>query len=406
MNPNTVICPENQGVVRARADLQQCANVGNFSPAPQAETKGQRKSKYVPKTLARHPQYQDRSAVCPLGGFGQYSPSRGGVVGVFPMKMHQALERMDQDDLGHVCSWQPHGRAFVVHKTKEFESILPVYFGKMKLASFQRQLNLYGFRRLTHGQDKGGYYHEFFLRGRKYLCHKIRRIRVKGTGKRSADNPEDEPNFYAMPFVGPVDAVEVACVIDKPFVDSQNLHSPKQVKSKIETAAQESNLHKEIMSLPVEKSGIPQRLESSPVFNSSFKSSSSLEAEDDTDSELDSFFWESMEQLLLDEKPVSAEPDPISPNVETKQALVRAQESALAAASVPTPSSGAHSSASLRMDTEIADFLQTLFLKDYQQSTKPSQSEKEHTTQGAKNAAAWARRGAFNHHNSSRANAA
>jgi hypothetical protein len=36
-------------------------------------------------------------------------------------------------------------------------------------------LNLYGFRRIPEGPDKGGYVHESFVRGQKNLCRKIKR---------------------------------------------------------------------------------------------------------------------------------------------------------------------------------------------------------------------------------------
>lgn len=69
------------------------------------------------------------------------------------------------------------------------------------MASFQRQLNLYGFHRVPYGQDRGSYYHECFLQGRPSLALritpvKVPRTRIKRTGKILV---EKEPNFYALP---------------------------------------------------------------------------------------------------------------------------------------------------------------------------------------------------------------
>lgn len=126
--------------------------------------------------------------------------AKGGVITPFPVKLHGMLDRIEADGLAHVVSWQPHGRCFVVHKTKEFVNhVMPKYFKQTKMASFQRQLNLYGFNRLTGGIDKGGYYHELFLRGKVSLAYDIHRMRVKGTGVRLPTNPDKEPNFYALP---------------------------------------------------------------------------------------------------------------------------------------------------------------------------------------------------------------
>jgi HSF-type DNA-binding len=117
----------------------------------------------------------------------------------FPVKLHEMLIKTELDELQSVVSWMPHGRAFVVHSPAEFKSLLPNYFKLSKLASFQRQLNLYGFQRLTTGPDKNGYYHELFLRGRMDLVAQMHRIKVKGTGVRAKANPEEEPNLYAYP---------------------------------------------------------------------------------------------------------------------------------------------------------------------------------------------------------------
>jgi hypothetical protein len=128
----------------------------------------------------------------------EHHPARGGVTIPFPMKLHAMLDGVLREGLEEWCSWQPHGRAFVVHKPKEFVTLLPKYFKLTKLASFQRQLNLYGFNRLTRGKDRGAYYHEMFLRGKPFLAHHIQRVKVKGTGVRARSNPTQEPDFWSM----------------------------------------------------------------------------------------------------------------------------------------------------------------------------------------------------------------
>ena len=58
---------------------------------------------------------------------------------------------------------------------------------------------MYGFKRLSHGMDKGGYYHEMFLQNVPQLAKKIQRQKIKGMGPRRPAQPDQEPNFYAMP---------------------------------------------------------------------------------------------------------------------------------------------------------------------------------------------------------------
>ena len=61
-----------------------------------------------------------------------------------------------------------------------------------KLTSFQRQLNLYGFRRITKGDDHGAYFHPNFQRGRKDLVANIRRLPVKATNSASTETPSTD----------------------------------------------------------------------------------------------------------------------------------------------------------------------------------------------------------------------
>jgi len=106
------------------------------------------------------------------------------------------------------------------------------WFRQSKFASFQRQLNIYGFTRINSGKhslspgivyglskgmeflpllfstcvwyqspgpDKGGYYHELFLRGKQFLAEGIQRTKIKGMGPRKPAAGEIQPDFYALP---------------------------------------------------------------------------------------------------------------------------------------------------------------------------------------------------------------
>jgi hypothetical protein len=173
--------------------------------------------------------YHDHSGDGTEGYTQQQHPARGGVVTPFPLKLHDMLRHLEVDGHNHIISWQPHGRCFVVHKPREFVTLLPKYFKLSKLASFQRQLNLYGFQRLTRGRDRAGYYHELFLRSKPFLAHNIQRLKVKGTGVRARSNPEQEPNFYSMPWV-PTEGLSVpTSFMPLPRISSRPAPTPSVV---------------------------------------------------------------------------------------------------------------------------------------------------------------------------------
>ena len=107
----------------------------------------------------------------------------------FPFKLYRMLAEAENDKKDDIVSFFPHGRAFAIHKPRDFVTeIMPKYFTTSRMSSFQRQLNLYGFRRITEGVDKGGYFHENFLKGRKSLCGKI---------KRKKSSVKTPPNLFA-----------------------------------------------------------------------------------------------------------------------------------------------------------------------------------------------------------------
>lgn len=119
---------------------------------------------------------------------------------IFPVKLHNMLNQVEKQGLADVVGWAPHGRCFLVRSKEAFASrILSRWFRQSKFASFQRQLNLYGFKRITTGPDKGGYYHELFLRSKIFLCHRIERVKIKGSKPgRIKAYADAEPDFYKM----------------------------------------------------------------------------------------------------------------------------------------------------------------------------------------------------------------
>ncbi len=104
----------------------------------------------------------------------------------FPWKLHEMLDNADVEGFSDIVSWLPGSmNSFKVHQPGVFVlDIMPRYFKKIQFPSFRRQINMWGFERIKGGAGMGGYRHSSFIRGMPSFCRKMKRVKIKGTGKR------------------------------------------------------------------------------------------------------------------------------------------------------------------------------------------------------------------------------
>mmetsp|Transcript_27794 Transcript_27794/g.67214 ORF Transcript_27794/g.67214 Transcript_27794/m.67214 type:complete len:576 (+) Transcript_27794:900-2627(+) len=118
----------------------------------------------------------------------------------FPWVLHKIIDEAEQEGNQHIVAWMPRGRSFIVHKRDTFtEQILPRYFRQTKYKSFVRQLNLWGFTFIDQGPDKGSYYCEHFIKGKKELCDKMKRLKTKPSQGGSGSIPSPGMMMMARP---------------------------------------------------------------------------------------------------------------------------------------------------------------------------------------------------------------
>jgi HSF-type DNA-binding len=112
----------------------------------------------------------------------------------FPCLVHRmlsAIEKTKHEDikckLHTVVSWQDHGMAFMIHDRKKFiDTIMPLWFPRLKYVSWVRQLNLFGFKRVhADGKDKGAMYQESFIRGMPELAATVQKVKHTGNTRGS-----------------------------------------------------------------------------------------------------------------------------------------------------------------------------------------------------------------------------
>lgn len=101
---------------------------------------------------------------------------RNGEAESFPGKLYRLLAEVERKGNTHIVSFTPDEKAFMIHDRDAFmNDVAPRYFRQSRFTSFVRQLNLYGFGRLSYGPNRGGFAHPQFLRGRPELVEGIQR---------------------------------------------------------------------------------------------------------------------------------------------------------------------------------------------------------------------------------------
>ncbi|XP_075996270.1 heat shock factor protein 1 [Genypterus blacodes] len=106
----------------------------------------------------------------------------GGNVPAFLTKLWTLVEDPETNPL--IC-WSPSGTSFHVFDQARFsKEVLPKFFKHNNMASFIRQLNMYGFRKVVHiehggllkpERDDTEFQHHFFIRGQEHLLENIKR---------------------------------------------------------------------------------------------------------------------------------------------------------------------------------------------------------------------------------------
>jgi len=122
----------------------------------------------------------------------------------FPFKLLQLLEDASLEGNEHIVSWLPHGKAFKVHKTTEFENeLIGRYFRQTKYRSFVRQLYHYRFARVDFGDDKGAYYHPDFQRHDKEKCLTVQRRSAEDQESHSSQMEQVSPSLMKLSALTP-----------------------------------------------------------------------------------------------------------------------------------------------------------------------------------------------------------
>lgn len=103
---------------------------------------------------------------------------------VVPAFLSKLWKMVDNPDTDYLISWTEGGASFIIKNQTQFaQSLLPYYYKHSNMASFIRQLNMYGFRKVISAEsgalkgekEEQEFSHPFFLHGQEHLLDQIKR---------------------------------------------------------------------------------------------------------------------------------------------------------------------------------------------------------------------------------------
>jgi len=108
-----------------------------------------------------------------------------------PKFLTKTFDLLENKSFAHAIDWTNKGTSILIKDSVEFERILPKFFKHKKMASFVRQLNLYGFKKVKNSQNQFIYYNPKFQSGKRNMLKLLKRKNETPSVPTFDQDPED-----------------------------------------------------------------------------------------------------------------------------------------------------------------------------------------------------------------------
>lgn len=122
--------------------------------------------------------------------------------------IHKLYDMLQDEKINHLIWWTETNESFYIVPTEQFLKVLSQYFKHTNIASFIRQLNMYGFHKVNNVEENKGespvwefkHSHNQFRKGDVELLQLIKRRLLKNINKEVVLD-QDELYYHQMPMV-------------------------------------------------------------------------------------------------------------------------------------------------------------------------------------------------------------